>query len=138
MTLSNDNDKLVAGIDPAKPRDDRSVESIVEAEAPRPDPLGGVPVDHVLIPNDEIVLAQCAFCKKPAAGAVEVKDPAKPEAQVFIKACNTHKDKAMRKAASVLRRYYKKRVVIDGTPEHIKRMGAGDKKIRPDDGVVTK
>lgn len=131
--MSNDNINLVGGIDPAKPGEDRTVEQVVGLDGPHKPGE----VTHVIIPHDNIVLAQCAFCPKPATGAVEVKDPAKPEAQTFIKACNTHKEKAMRKAASVLRRYYKKRVVID----HKVRPApdAGDKMMRPgEDGVVSK
>lgn len=98
-------------------------------------------INHVIIPNDDPLTrrAQCAFCKRAADGAVQVQDPNKLGKQTFIMACAKHKLKAIAKASSVLRKYYKKRVIVDIPEGPIERMGGTDTMLRPGDkGVVNK
>lgn len=72
-------------------------------------------ITHLLVPNDVVQTRQikCAYCPLASAGAVQVEDPKKPGKQNFIRACNKHKSRAIQDATRQLRRYHKKRVVID-------------------------
>lgn len=96
------------------------------------DQLGGVPIDHVVLPND--VALACNYCDDPAVGAVQVEDPNNDKGkQTFVRACAKHKSKAMREARKVLKNVYQKRVIIDDTPEA--KMGGINTSMGPGEAV---